>query len=85
MTKSPTIWTNQSLRAHLGVHGFLAQDDTLKKEGRFYTVYMRGNDELVLIEFVNGAAPLLMQDGVEVDPVVLGYRNSQIQNDKRYD
>ena len=79
-------WTNATLRAHLGEHGFLAsKEGTQKHEDRFYTSFERGDDELVLVEFVNQQEPQVFQNGQPVNVDNIGYRNEQIQHDKRFD
>jgi hypothetical protein len=79
-------WTNPTLRAHLGVHGFLPEAaDTIESDGVFYTNFVRGDDELVLAEFSDNREPRVFQDGRPVDVTHIGYRNSQIQHDKCLD
>ena len=73
-------WTNATLRAHLGERGFLQHEDTVKMEDRFYTNFSRGDDELVLVEFVDESEPVVFQDGQPVDATNIGYRNEQIQH-----
>jgi hypothetical protein len=77
-------WTNASIRAHLGEHGFLSAGAPITNYdlGVTYTSFMRGNDELVLVEYANGQEPTVVQDGVEVDVTNIGWRNEQIQHDK---
>lgn len=73
-------WTNTTLRAHLGERGFLQHEDTMKYEDRFYTNFIRGDDELVLVEFVNDAEPQVFQGGKLVEVGEIGFRNEQIQH-----
>lgn len=76
-------WTNPTLRAHLGEHGFLPAEATLSN-GVYYTTFTRGEDELTLVEYGEGEGlePEVFQDGQPVDVSNLGYRNEQIQHDK---
>jgi hypothetical protein len=78
-------WTNASLRQHLGERGFLQEGDTVVDHDRatYSTLFKRGSDELILLEFKNEREPVVMQDGVEVNVAHdIGWRNSQIQHDK---
>lgn len=73
-------WTNNTLRAHLGERGFLQHEDTTKHDDRFYTSFVRGDDELVLVEFVNDAEPQVFHNGKLVEVGEIGFRNEQIQH-----
>jgi hypothetical protein len=78
-------WTNATLRAHLGERGFLQEGNTVTDHDRssFSTLFRRGSDELILVEFKDEREPVVMQNGVEVEVQRdLGWRNSQIQHDK---
>jgi hypothetical protein len=78
-------WTNASLRAHLGERGFIQEGDTVRfyDKDEFHTSFVRGEDELILVESVNDfTPPHVYQKGREVDVHEIGYRNSQIQHDK---
>jgi hypothetical protein len=79
-------WTNATLRAHLGEHGFLPDKDGTQQVGdRLYTGFERGDDELVLVEFNDESEPVVFQNGVPVDVTNIGHRNSQIQHNKAFD
>lgn len=76
-------WTNPTLRAHLGEHGFIPDDSILNQEiGATYTSFVRGNDELTLVEYNDNREPEVYQNGMPVDVSNIGYRNEQIQHDK---
>ncbi len=79
MSDDPKKWTNQSIRAHLGEHGFIVTDSILQNNV-LYTEFTRGEDSLTLVEYGDGPEPLVYQDGKQVDVTNIGYRNSQIQN-----
>lgn len=72
-------WTNPTLRAHLQQHGFIPEDSILNQEiGTTYTSFVRGNDELTLVEYADDKEPEVYQDGKPVDVSNIGYRNEQI-------
>jgi hypothetical protein len=81
-------WTNPTLRAYLGEHGFLQDGETARANygvmPAFYSAFVRGNDKLTLVEFEDGSgrAPLVLQNGRFVDVSNIGYRNEQLQHDK---
>lgn len=86
-------WTNATLRAYLGEHGFLQDGATNKgtfgvsvdtEVPAFITTFVRASDTLTLIEFEDGSQtePFIMQNGNRVDVSNIGYRNEQLQHDK---
>jgi len=81
MNKSPLKWTNQSLRAHLGERGFI-QGESILQNNVYYTEYSRVDDSVTLAEYGEGPEPELFYNGDKIDPMIIGYRNAQIQHDK---
>lgn len=72
-------WTNPTLRAHLQTHGFIPEDSILNQEiGATYTSFVRGTDELTLVEYNDDREPEVYQDGKPVDVNNIGFRNEQI-------
>lgn len=75
-------WTAPTIRAHLGERGFIQDTNTIHDEekGVHYSSFERGEDELTLVEFDNGAEPIVTQHGKHVRVADIGYRNEQIQH-----
>jgi hypothetical protein len=74
-------WTNPTLRAHLTQHGFVEDDRIVNLDlGMTYTTFVRGEDELTLVEFAENREPEVYQNGEPVDVSNIGFRNEQIQH-----
>lgn len=73
-------WTNQAVRAHLGERGFLQEEPTVEADNGFYTSFVRGEDELTLLEFKDNSEPAVFQSGQQVVIGDIGHRNEQIQH-----
>lgn len=87
-------WTNATLRAYLGEHGFLQDGETVRGTHRtmvhgavpaFFSTFVRASDILVLVEYEDGSgrSPYVQQNGIIVDVSNIGFRNEQIQHDKQ--
>jgi hypothetical protein len=69
-------YTNASLRALLGKHGFIedpARPET--KEGKNYSYWNRATSEVILVEQPNDEPFIMTRFGNKLDPQNLGWRN----------
>lgn len=73
-------WTNREIRKYLGERGFLQDGDTIEVDNGYYTTFVRGEDELTLLEFKDESEPAVFQNGQQVVVGEIGFRNEQIQH-----
>lgn len=80
-------WTNSTLRAELGKHGFLEKTDSRVKvvpdnahDGETWiSTWVRHNDVILLVISNNGPPHIESTDGEALDIDLLGFRNVNLR------